>query len=464
MAFGGFLKEDTAVDILIGPFLDKTDGVTAETGLTLDVELSKNGQALANKNDATAPVHDAAGDVDGYYNCELDATDTNTCGQLTVVVHNADALPVRHDYQVVEETVYDALFKTSAAAFGTDFKALISTDAQDLSGSLDVNTKTLTDGAIAAAKLGADCITNAKIADDAIAVENIKDAAITAAKLASDCITAAKIANAAIDNATFAADVGSTAYATNIIALAVRKVLDELNLDHLMKVAVADRDVLAEVVDDTVLANIMTKTDGDTSDFDHATDSLEAVRDKQTDIEADTNETQITQTASQLNDASATTSVFITDLTETTDDHYNNMTIIFTSGALAGQARRIHDYAGATKTITVYPAFTEAPADDDTFVILPLYHRTPSAGALEITYTVKEDDEDTGDPIEGVSVWITRDEAGADVIWSGVTNSSGVLVDPIDGTSKPFVDAGTFYFWRQKSGYTFVNPDSETFS
>lgn len=56
----------------------------------------------------------------------------------------------------------------------------------------------LADGAVTAAKLGADCITNAKIADNAIAVENIKDAAITAAKLAGDCITNAKIANDAI--------------------------------------------------------------------------------------------------------------------------------------------------------------------------------------------------------------------------------------------------------------------------
>ena len=93
-------------------------------------------------------------------------------------------------------------------------------------------------------------------------------------------ITAASIADAAIDNATFAADVGTTAYATNRIALAGRKVLDELNLDHLMKVAVADgTDMTAEVVDDTVLANIMTKTDGDTSDYDFTSDSLEAQAD-----------------------------------------------------------------------------------------------------------------------------------------------------------------------------------------
>lgn len=62
--------------------------------------------------------------------------------------------------------------------------------------------------------------------------------------------------------------------------------LTAINLDHLMKEPVADSDVLAEVVDDTVLANIMTKTDGDTSDFNFATDSLEAIRDSQTTLGA----------------------------------------------------------------------------------------------------------------------------------------------------------------------------------
>jgi len=113
MAFSGFLRKDTAVDIIIGPFVDSADGVTPETGLTIDVELSKNGQALANKNDETAPVHDAAGDIDGYYNCELDATDTNTVGNLTVVCSASGALPCRFDYQVLTKSRYDDMFAST---------------------------------------------------------------------------------------------------------------------------------------------------------------------------------------------------------------------------------------------------------------------------------------------------------------------------------------------------------------
>ena len=110
------LKQSTAVDVLIGPFVDRTDGYTAEEGESPSVLLSKNGQALAAKNDSTTPTHDDA----GYYNCELDATDTGTVGTLVLVVEaSANALPVRHEFQVVEEAVYEALFAPSAPGYGT---------------------------------------------------------------------------------------------------------------------------------------------------------------------------------------------------------------------------------------------------------------------------------------------------------------------------------------------------------
>ncbi|MPZ24807.1 MAG: hypothetical protein GEU28_15055, partial [Dehalococcoidia bacterium] len=110
------LKQATAVDVLIGPFVDLADGATAEEGESPSVLLSKNGQGLAAKSDATTPAHDDA----GYYNCELDATDTGTVGTLVLVVEaTANALPVRHEFQVVEEAVYDQLFGASAPGAAT---------------------------------------------------------------------------------------------------------------------------------------------------------------------------------------------------------------------------------------------------------------------------------------------------------------------------------------------------------
>lgn len=108
------LRQSTAVDVLIGPFVDLTDGATSETGETPTVKLSKNGQALAAKSDVTVPVHDA----DGYYNCEFDATDTNTVGTLILTVaKSATALPVRHEFQVVETVVYDSLYADAAVGY-----------------------------------------------------------------------------------------------------------------------------------------------------------------------------------------------------------------------------------------------------------------------------------------------------------------------------------------------------------
>jgi hypothetical protein len=110
------LRQSTAVDVLIGPFVDLTDGATAEEGESPTVLLSKNGQALGAKSDITVPVHDDA----GYYNCEFDTTDTNTVGTLILIVEkSATALPVRHEFQVLEEAVYDALFAASAAGYAT---------------------------------------------------------------------------------------------------------------------------------------------------------------------------------------------------------------------------------------------------------------------------------------------------------------------------------------------------------
>src|SRR3990167_9783919 len=74
----------------------------------------------------------------------------------------------------------------------------------------------------------------------------------------------------------------------------------------------------------------------------------------------------------EVNDVAASTTVFVVDgFTEATDDHFNGCTIRFTSGANAGAVRTIIDYTGATQTITLGQALTDAPADNDDFVILP---------------------------------------------------------------------------------------------
>tara|TARA_Y100000401_G_scaffold30623_1_gene22374 strand:+ start:13029 stop:15281 length:2253 start_codon:yes stop_codon:yes gene_type:complete len=114
-----FLKQSTAYTFRFGPFLDDTDGKTAETGLTIsqaDIRLSKGGGNFAQKNESSSSSHDEI----GFYIVVLDATDTNTCGELLVACHESGALPVFKTFYVLEEAIYDAMFGASANAFNSD--------------------------------------------------------------------------------------------------------------------------------------------------------------------------------------------------------------------------------------------------------------------------------------------------------------------------------------------------------
>ena len=77
----------------------------------------------------------------------------------------------------------------------------------------------------------------------------------------------------------------------------------------------------------------------------------------------------VTQGAVETSGSNSTTQVQ-TDLAEATNDHYDVMTILFTSGAEAGQSRLITGYVGGSGTISWNAALTGTPADDVTFMIL----------------------------------------------------------------------------------------------
>lgn len=104
-----YLKQSTASqEVPLGIFVDSTDGVTAETGLTIantDIKLHKAGATtLANKNSGGA-THISG----GIYYAVLDATDTDTLGSVVIYVQVAGALPVRLECVVLAANVYDSL-------------------------------------------------------------------------------------------------------------------------------------------------------------------------------------------------------------------------------------------------------------------------------------------------------------------------------------------------------------------
>jgi hypothetical protein len=119
-----FLRQSTAVDLPLGPFVDAADGFTAEDGLTIsqaDVRLKKNAGAWAQINESTAASHEE----NGWYEKAFNATDTNTVGHLVVAVHEAGARPVVNEFTVLEEAVYDALYTSGAIGFGALYYGLI---------------------------------------------------------------------------------------------------------------------------------------------------------------------------------------------------------------------------------------------------------------------------------------------------------------------------------------------------
>lgn len=75
-------------------------------------------------------------------------------------------------------------------------------------------------------------------------------------------------------------------------------------------------------------------------------------------------------TGAVATDAGNSATVFKTTLSSAVDNFWNGSYLKITSGALSGQVRKISDYDGTNKIITVDTAFTAIPADDVTFVLV----------------------------------------------------------------------------------------------
>jgi len=79
---------------------------------------------------------------------------------------------------------------------------------------------------------------------------------------------------------------------------------------------------------------------------------------------------------------------------------------------------------------------------------------SPGSGGIEFVYTLTSSVDDAA--IVDADVWATSDEDGNVILASGSTDSNGQVTF--------YLDAGTVYIWRQKNGWNFTNPDTETVS
>jgi hypothetical protein len=148
-----FLKQSTATTVLVGPVVDSTDA-SPETGLTLtqsEIQVWKEGGTSLNaKNEGTSATHRGY----GMYSVPLDATDTNTLGQLYVAVYETGILVAQKDFMVIKDHVYDTFCGSDflqvdvkqIASTGPAATKLAASAGTIVSGTVDdsVNTPTTT--------------------------------------------------------------------------------------------------------------------------------------------------------------------------------------------------------------------------------------------------------------------------------------------------------------------------------
>ena len=106
------LRADTEVNVPIGPFVSIADGVAMVT--TLDIGTAQSAKLI--KHGATAGI-DISSNVDGPYAAStvdgmryvtLTTSDTDTKGNLTIVIEDEGlALPVVDKFEVVSQESYD---------------------------------------------------------------------------------------------------------------------------------------------------------------------------------------------------------------------------------------------------------------------------------------------------------------------------------------------------------------------
>ena len=187
--YGDFPVNHTSVVIPFNAFTsnDPSASATITDFANTDVHIHKNGSLTQRSSAAGVAIDIDVDGITGGHWVTIDLSDNTDAGFYAAGAE----ISVRIEGVTIDGATVNAFIGAFSIERAGGVLALLK------AGTVDVNTKTITAGAIAAASFTA------------------------------GAIDAAAIKNAAIDNATFAADVGSTAYATNIIALAAKKAVDE---------------------------------------------------------------------------------------------------------------------------------------------------------------------------------------------------------------------------------------------
>lgn len=352
-----WLKQSTATDVELGPFIDDTDGKTAETALTLsqaDCLLIKNGGASAQKNDATSATHLAG----GHYKVPLNTTDTNTLGRLRLYVNESGALPVWRDFMVLPAMIYDSLVAGS--------------DVLDASVTQWTGTAVATPTTAGVPEVDITHWNGTAVATPDTAgypKVTIKDGTGTGElDTASGLVTLTSTSRAAIVD-----EVWDEALSGHVAAGSAGDALGDA-------AAAGSGDLVTIDGSATAVANL--KADYDGTGYNKANSAIGTAAAVTGIVSANLLQIGGSQTSREklayivnfatygtVGAGSLTTTTCSTNLTEATNDHYNGLLLHFLTGALAGQSTLVTDYNGSTKVLT-FAAVTDTPAQNDTFILV----------------------------------------------------------------------------------------------
>jgi hypothetical protein len=87
-------------------------------------------------------------------------------------------------------------------------------------------------------------------------------------------------------------------------------------------------------------------------------------------VDANVVSEELLPTSTVAADGGNTSSTFKTNRSESTNDFWKDALLLFTSGSLAGQVKKVSAYNGTTKFVTLASAFTAAPSTSDAFVLV----------------------------------------------------------------------------------------------
>ena len=405
-----YLKQSTSVTAKIGPFVDESDGYTAEGSLTIaqaDIRLSKNGGNFAQSNDAGGATHDE----NGYYDITLDATDTNTLGRLQVAVNESGALPVWHEFMVLPSNVYDSLVS------GSD--------------NLEVDTA-LIEGVDATDQINAEV-------DTALADYDAPTKAELDSGLAAfNDPTAADIADAVWDEATVGhVSAGSFGEEMQAHALSVEiSALNDLSAAQVnaeVDTALTDYDAPTKAELDSGLAALNDPTAADIADavWDEVITGAEhnvnnsSARFLRESAEASAGVTGTAQ-------AGGAASITLEAGADSNDDIYNNERISILEGTGAGQARLISDYDGTTKVATVNNNWVVQP---DSTSIYSIAGADVEVDAIETSALAGIADAVLDEPItELAGIWSFPSSLREIVGWLGAVYKNKRITNSNDNT------------------------------